>query len=223
MREILSCIPKQRRTGLFSATQVKEEDDLMVFGLRNAKQVKVSQERNSAAPSTLKNYFTECPADEKTSVCLEFIRQRVDKKFLIFFPSCNSVRYFQKVNLVALACLKPIFCRFSRDVSRRDRYLPFMENALILTEHRKSKHSPKAPTELWSRLTWWPEELISLISIGLFNTISQNIPGRIVVLNSFDLYVSAGLFTVPEELRDADAMETRWFWLLLNNSPTWNF
>uniref|UniRef100_A0A1I7TH13 ATP-dependent RNA helicase n=1 Tax=Caenorhabditis tropicalis TaxID=1561998 RepID=A0A1I7TH13_9PELO len=97
MREILSCIPKQRRTGLFSATQVKEEDDLMVFGLRNAKQVKVSQERNSAAPSTLKNYFVECPADEKTSVCLEFIRQRTDKKILIFFPSCNSVIYFQKI------------------------------------------------------------------------------------------------------------------------------
>lgn len=97
MREILSCIPKQRRTGLFSATQVKEEDDLMVFGLRNAKQVKVAQERNSAAPSTLKNYFVECPADEKTSVCLEFIRQRTDKKFLIFFPSCNSVRFFHKI------------------------------------------------------------------------------------------------------------------------------
>ncbi|CAL2036741.1 unnamed protein product [Caenorhabditis brenneri] len=97
MREILSCIPKQRRTGLFSATQVKEEDDLMVFGLRNAKQVKVSQERNSAAPSSLKNYFVECPADEKTSVCLEFIRQRTDKKILIFFPSCNSVGYFQKI------------------------------------------------------------------------------------------------------------------------------
>lgn len=97
MREILSCIPKQRRTGLFSATQVKEEDDLMVFGLRNAKQVKVAQERNSAAPSTLKNYFVECPADEKTSVCLEFIRQRPNKKVLIFFPSCNSVRYFHKI------------------------------------------------------------------------------------------------------------------------------
>uniref|UniRef100_A0A8R1DJV5 ATP-dependent RNA helicase n=1 Tax=Caenorhabditis japonica TaxID=281687 RepID=A0A8R1DJV5_CAEJA len=95
MREILSCIPKQRRTGLFSATQVKEEDDLMVFGLRNAKQVKVAQEKNSAAPSTLKNYFVECPADEKTSACLEFIRQRTDKKFLVFFPSCNSVRFFQ--------------------------------------------------------------------------------------------------------------------------------
>ncbi|CCF23444.1 ATP-dependent RNA helicase [Caenorhabditis elegans] len=97
MREILSCIPKQRRTGLFSATQVKEEDDLMVFGLRNAKQVKVAQERNSAAPSTLKNYYVECRADEKTSVCLEFIRQRTDKKILIFFPSCNSVRYFYKI------------------------------------------------------------------------------------------------------------------------------
>ncbi|CAI5444540.1 unnamed protein product [Caenorhabditis angaria] len=97
MREILSCIPKQRRTGLFSATQVKEDDDLVVFGLRNAKQVKCAQERNSAAPSTLKNYFTVCEAEEKTSILLEFIRQKTDKKFLLFFPACNSVRYFQKI------------------------------------------------------------------------------------------------------------------------------
>lgn len=108
MREILTALPKQRRTGLFSATQAKEVEDLTIFGLRNAKRVQLTQSVDSVQPSTLNNFYTLCDAEEKTIVLLEFMRQRPDKKCLVFFPSCNSVRYF---NMIFTRCLtkRPLF------------------------------------------------------------------------------------------------------------------
>ncbi|CAB3401490.1 unnamed protein product [Caenorhabditis bovis] len=138
MREILSCIPKQRRTGLFSATQVKDDDDLMVFGLRNAKRVKVAHEANSAAPSSLNSYFTVCDADEKTSVCLEFVRQRKTKKFLIFFPSCNAVSYFHKIFERCLT-KRPLFavhgkCSNSHRAAQIKRFTESANGVMISTD-----------------------------------------------------------------------------------------
>jgi ATP-dependent RNA helicase DDX55/SPB4 len=71
---ILSCIPKQRRTGLFSATQAKEIEELLKFGLRNPVrinvsdngQIKVNESANAikqkveakVSPKELENYYT---------------------------------------------------------------------------------------------------------------------------------------------------------------------
>ena len=40
---IMACLPKQRRTGLFSATQTRELDSLIRAGLRNPVLVSVSE------------------------------------------------------------------------------------------------------------------------------------------------------------------------------------
>lgn len=42
MTAFLSLLPKQRRTGLFSATQSKDVEEFMKFGLRNAVRMSVS-------------------------------------------------------------------------------------------------------------------------------------------------------------------------------------
>jgi len=52
--KILSLLPKQRRTGLFSATQTKEVKDLARAGLRNPISVSVKVNRNNALNHTLR-------------------------------------------------------------------------------------------------------------------------------------------------------------------------
>jgi len=60
---ILSYLPKQRRTGLFSATQTREVDDLIRAGLRNPVHIVVKERPSSASdveqktPATLLNYY----------------------------------------------------------------------------------------------------------------------------------------------------------------------
>jgi len=60
---ILSYLPKQRRTGLFSATQTRELDDLVRAGLRNPVHIAVKERVSSASddeqrtPATLHNYY----------------------------------------------------------------------------------------------------------------------------------------------------------------------
>ena len=61
---ILAYLPKQRRTGLFSATQTKEVEALVRAGLRNPVRVavRVESKNPTAASSTATNPFQAIPA-----------------------------------------------------------------------------------------------------------------------------------------------------------------
>lgn len=57
---IFETLPKQRRTGLFSATQTDELEKLIRAGLRNPVRITVKQTGSAAdqrTPSTLKNFY----------------------------------------------------------------------------------------------------------------------------------------------------------------------
>lgn len=85
MTSFLSFLPKQRRTGLFSATQAKDVEEFMKFGLRNpvrlnvasGKQTKIyenikgtndqingevdlKKDSDLVTPKELKTYYTVC-------------------------------------------------------------------------------------------------------------------------------------------------------------------
>uniref|UniRef100_A0AC34FAP8 ATP-dependent RNA helicase n=1 Tax=Panagrolaimus sp. ES5 TaxID=591445 RepID=A0AC34FAP8_9BILA len=106
---ILSILPKQRRTGLFSATQAKEMEDLIKFGLRNPVRLEVTgdsdtlvdaktnSENKTAAPSTLENSFVVIPAAYKVHALVEILKRNAEKKVLVFFSSRFSVIYFERV------------------------------------------------------------------------------------------------------------------------------
>ena len=59
---ILEFLPKQRRTGLFSATQTQEVESLVRAGLRNPVRISVKEKGVAASstqktPSRLENYY----------------------------------------------------------------------------------------------------------------------------------------------------------------------
>lgn len=100
---ILSYLPKQRRTGLFSATQTDELENLIRAGLRNPVRVNVKEKKRDdgkmeqRTPSTLENFYMIVESDEKFNQMMNFIQARKKEKIMIFLSTCAGVDYFSKM------------------------------------------------------------------------------------------------------------------------------
>jgi ATP-dependent RNA helicase DDX55/SPB4 len=114
---IFDTLPKQRRTGLFSATQTDELEKLIRAGLRNPVRITVKQTGSAAdqrTPSTLKNFYMVikffililysfffiykiCEPNEKLSQLIHFINEQRPAKIMIFFSTCACVQYFASI------------------------------------------------------------------------------------------------------------------------------
>ncbi|XP_017670943.1 PREDICTED: ATP-dependent RNA helicase DDX55 isoform X2 [Lepidothrix coronata] len=84
LNAILDFLPKQRRTGLFSATQTQEVENLVRAGLRNPVRISV-KEKGVAATNT-----------QKTPTRLENYYMHKQEKHLVFFSTCACVEYYGK-------------------------------------------------------------------------------------------------------------------------------
>ncbi|AJU35410.1 Spb4p [Saccharomyces cerevisiae YJM1573] len=90
--KILRLLPKQRRTGLFSATMRSAGSDIFKTGLRNP--VRITVNSKNQAPSSLKlNYCVVNPA-EKLQLLVSILNNYKFKKCIVYFPTCVSVSYF---------------------------------------------------------------------------------------------------------------------------------
>ncbi|XP_037038471.1 probable ATP-dependent RNA helicase DDX55 homolog [Bradysia coprophila] len=94
---ILSYMPRQRRTGLFSATQTKEVQDLMRAGLRNPVMVSVREKAATSTPLLLQNYYMIVEPENKFAKLLDFIDQNNIQKAMLFLPTCACVEYWADV------------------------------------------------------------------------------------------------------------------------------
>jgi len=95
---ILSYLPRLRRTGLFSATQTKELQQLIRAGLRNPAFIVVKEKSNVSTPVNLKNTFTIAQPEYKLSIMIDFIRSIGFKtKYMMFLPTCACVDYFSRI------------------------------------------------------------------------------------------------------------------------------
>ncbi|VVB13329.1 unnamed protein product [Arabis nemorensis] len=103
VNSIISRLPKQRRTGLFSATQTEGVQELAKAGLRNPMRVEVQAESksessqkltNSKTPSGLYLEYLECEADEKSSQLVDLLIKNKNKKLIVYFMTCASVDYW---------------------------------------------------------------------------------------------------------------------------------
>ncbi|KAI8319547.1 DEAD-domain-containing protein [Martensiomyces pterosporus] len=100
---IFSVLPKQRRTGLFSATMSEALNQLVRTGLRNPVRVQVKvQDKDGAReerriPSTLSIKYLVCPPDRKLAQVLRHIQSNDAQKYIIYFSTCAAVDYFYKL------------------------------------------------------------------------------------------------------------------------------
>ncbi|XP_055906451.1 probable ATP-dependent RNA helicase DDX55 homolog [Eupeodes corollae] len=94
---ILSYIPRQRRTGLFSATQTTEVTQLIRAGLRNPVLVSVKEKSTISTPVLLKNFYYIVEPEFKFLALLEFLKQHCHDKIMLFFPTCACVEYWLEI------------------------------------------------------------------------------------------------------------------------------
>uniref|UniRef100_A0A1A7YH61 ATP-dependent RNA helicase n=1 Tax=Iconisemion striatum TaxID=60296 RepID=A0A1A7YH61_9TELE len=114
LNTILGYLPKQRRTGLFSATQTQELENLVRAGLRNPVRITVKEKGQAATtqktPSRLSNYYIICRTEDKFNTLVAFLRQHKHEKHLVFFSTCACVEYFGRalemlVKKVSIRCI----------------------------------------------------------------------------------------------------------------------
>ena len=121
VKEIITFLPKQRRTGLFSATEAtvftpsflyifQSVSSLSQAGLRNPVNIKLEIKRKDgnkqAVPLTLNNEYVICENDEKIQVVCDsnlfsiwlqlykFINDHPESKIIVFFLTCASVDFY---------------------------------------------------------------------------------------------------------------------------------
>lgn len=104
LQKILARLPKQRRTGLFSASVSEAVDQLVRVGLRNPVRVTVKVKSTTGipdkrTPASLDLTYTTTPSAHKISTLVNLLAryQPLPQKVIIFFATCASVDYFQHV------------------------------------------------------------------------------------------------------------------------------
>lgn len=104
LQKILSRLPKQRRTGLFSASVSEAVDQIVRVGLRNPVKIAVKvkgakNEEDKRTPSSLSMKYLICPASHKFPVLSKLLQSLdpVPGKIIVYLSTCAAVDYFQHV------------------------------------------------------------------------------------------------------------------------------
>lgn len=95
LRMILKILPKERQTMLFSATQTKKVEDLARVSIdsKNSVFVDVGSESDLATAAGIEQGFITCPSDKRFLLLFTFLKKNKNKKIMVFFSSCNSVKF----------------------------------------------------------------------------------------------------------------------------------
>lgn len=107
MKQIVRLLPKRRQTMLFSATQTKKIEDLARVSLKKMPlYVGVDDAKEVATADGLEQGYAVCPSEKRFLVLFTFLRRNRDKKIMVFFSSCMSVKYhYELMNYIDLPCM----------------------------------------------------------------------------------------------------------------------
>lgn len=132
LTSILTRLPKQRRTGLYSATQTEEVDELARAGLRNPVRVTVrvkaktavaqsrdpvnetdpttnvvamqpkTEKKRQIIPASLSCYYVIVRHDHKLHHLVKLLASQPEQKFIVYLLTCSSVDFFAKLPIQVL-------------------------------------------------------------------------------------------------------------------------
>ncbi|EPR60985.1 DEAD/DEAH box ATP-dependent RNA helicase [Toxoplasma gondii TgCatPRC2] len=95
MNAILQMLPQTRQTCLFSATQSAKVADLARLSLK--KPVFVEVKDTVATVRGIQQGYVVCPAEERFLLLFTFLKKNREKKIMVFFSSCMSVRFHDEL------------------------------------------------------------------------------------------------------------------------------
>ncbi|KAJ8331371.1 ATP-dependent RNA helicase [Batrachochytrium dendrobatidis] len=94
MHKIIGLLPTERQTMLFSATQTTKVEDLARVSLKKAPlYINVDEHKDMATNEGLEQGYVICPSEQRFLLLFTFLKKNLKKKIIVFFSSCNSVKY----------------------------------------------------------------------------------------------------------------------------------
>ena len=93
MRTIVRMIPKDRQTMLFSATQTTKVEDLARLSLKSPTYIGVDDARAVSTATGVEQGYCVVPSEKRFLLLFTFLKKNLKKKVMVFFSSCNSVKY----------------------------------------------------------------------------------------------------------------------------------
>lgn len=152
MMVCLNAMPRQRRTGLFSATLTNDLRNLARTGLRAVKLIRLSiQSGNTesddlgdantevgghddanvkhAAPGTLENFYVKVQPTEKFAMLLKILETGAYQKVIVFAATCAMVEFLS-------ACMKDLIVRNSNGLRLNPRFLDQNRSWRVSKLHR---------------------------------------------------------------------------------------
>ena len=98
LRSILSRLPKERQTILFSATQTKNVRDIARVSTRGTPlYIGVDDKNVSATVSNLEQGYVVCPSQNRFLLLFTFLKKNLKKKVIVFFSTCMTVKYYAEL------------------------------------------------------------------------------------------------------------------------------
>merc|ERR1719500_396801 len=111
MKKIIKLLPKKRQTMLFSATTTKKTEDLVKVALKKEPiyigiEEKTQDTKGMATVAGLEQGYVVCPSDKRFLLLFTFLKKNRNKKVMVFFSSCMSVKFHHELlNYIDLACM----------------------------------------------------------------------------------------------------------------------
>ncbi|KAJ2441423.1 ATP-dependent RNA helicase [Coemansia sp. RSA 2424] len=95
MKAIIKILPQEeRQTMLFSATQTTKVEDLARISLKQGPlYINVDEGKEQATAEGLEQGYVMCESDRRFLLLFTFLKRNLKKKVIVFFSSCNSVKY----------------------------------------------------------------------------------------------------------------------------------
>ncbi|KAM1938156.1 hypothetical protein FF1_015788 [Malus domestica] len=100
MQQIVKILPKDRQTALFSATQTKKVEDLVKLSFRKDQKpiyVDVDEGRSKVTNEGLEQGYCVVPSAKRFLLLYSFLTKNTSKKVMVFFSSCNSVKFHSEL------------------------------------------------------------------------------------------------------------------------------
>ena len=145
LTKIISLLPKQRRTGLFSASVSEAVDQLIRVGLRNPVRIAVRVKGangidDKRTPASLKMTFVLTKASHKFPALLSLLRklEPTPLRTIVYLSTCAAVDYFQAVLPSLLSddmILVPLHGKYPANVRQKNfiRFTNSASPAVLLT------------------------------------------------------------------------------------------
>lgn len=83
---------------LFSATQTTKVADLARISLRAGPlYINVDSDKAASTAEFLEQGYLVCESDKRFLLLFTFLKRHAKKKIIVFFSSCNSVKYYSEL------------------------------------------------------------------------------------------------------------------------------